>query len=97
MMQYRIATGAHLKCPRHPLYHPRAGRAAIKGGCEACEYLLSVYRAYQRIQQQVSELERLADGFTRVAEKTLAAHTPRSLFAASTAPMPDFGPEPNYK
>ena len=61
----------HASCPKHPYYHPRDGKGAIKGGCICCEALYRVAQAEVPIIEAIRECEELLN---RYREK----HMPRS-------------------
>lgn len=49
----------HQSCPKHPCYHPREGRGAIKGGCVYCEALCRISQAQEKFIQAVTEFQEL--------------------------------------
>jgi hypothetical protein len=53
----------HASCPKHPCYHPREGRGAIKGGCVFCEALCKIYRLETPFVEAVKEFEQLMDRY----------------------------------
>ena len=53
----------HQSCPKHPCYHPREGRGAIKGGCVYCEALCRISQAQEKFIQAVTEFQELSDRY----------------------------------
>ncbi len=80
MLHLKHTAAVRLKCPRHPMYNPQQGRAAIRGGCPVCEHLLEIHRAHLLREQLIRDFAALAD---RVKKQ----HTPRALFAEMGATL----------
>jgi len=53
----------HQSCPKHPYYHPREGRGAIKGGCVFCEALCRINQAGEKFIGAVTEFQELSDRY----------------------------------
>jgi radical SAM superfamily enzyme len=53
----------HQSCPKHPCYHPREGRGAIKGGCVFCEALCKINQAGNKVIEAVTEFQELSDRY----------------------------------
>lgn len=65
MLHLRHSPAVRLKCPRHPLYNPQQGRAAIRGGCAVCEHLLEIHRTHMLREQLIRDFAPLADRVQR--------------------------------
>jgi radical SAM superfamily enzyme len=70
----------HQSCPKHPCYHPREGRGAIKGGCVFCEALCKINQAGSKVIEAVTQFQELSDRYeakqVRSAPKEIQAVQP---------------------
>lgn len=61
------------KCPKHPRFNPeKQGVGAIRGGCETCNQLVSVYRQVSVARNQMHTFEEFskAGAYVKALERS---------------------------